>query len=332
MITFIRKQLICQIQMPVVEYINTLVRQAGLACILLVVAVQVDAQATLPKVVSGTIERTADFLSKYITPRNIDVWLPEGYSGSEKYAVLYMHDGQMLYDPAQSWNGQAWDIDDVATLLLSKKEINNFIVVGIWNGGPTRHQDYFPKKPFDQLTQQEKDTVAAQLERAGRTVNDFIPQSDNYLRFITEEVKPYIDSKYSVYTDRKNTFIAGSSMGGLISLYAICEYPKVFGGAACLSVHWPGTFTLANNAVPAALLKYLEKNLPGPKKHKIYFDCGDQTLDAMYPAIQQQADSLMRRKGFTATNWMTRYFPGDDHSERSWNRRLAVPLTFLLGK
>ncbi|MDE3234336.1 MAG: alpha/beta hydrolase [Bacteroidota bacterium] len=289
------------------------------------------AQNTIPKVVSGRIERIENFHSKYITQRNVDIWLPEGYSNSAKYAVLYMHDGQMLYDSSGSWNKQAWDIDDVATELLQTKKVKKFIVVGIWNGGSTRHTDYFPQQPYEQLSQKDKDTVNAQLQRTGRSKKVFIPQSDQYLKFIVHELKPYIDSTYSVYSNRENTFIAGSSMGGLISMYAICEYPTIFGGAACMSTHWPGTFTLQNNPVPDAFISYLNKHLPSPKNHKIYFDCGDQTLDALYPSIQKQVDDIMSKKGYNKHNWLTKYFPGEDHSEKSWKKRLNIPLEFLLG-
>lgn len=115
-------------------------------------------------------------------------------------------------------------------------------------------------------------------------------------------------------------------------MYAICEYPKVFGGAACLSTHWIGTFTPENNPVPDAFLQYLIENLPNPKKHKLYFDCGDKTLDQFYPGIQKQVDQIMTEKGYDNTNWMTKYFPGEDHSEDAWNRRLDIPLLFLLRK
>ncbi|MDE3214518.1 MAG: alpha/beta hydrolase [Bacteroidota bacterium] len=284
----------------------------------------------LPHVVSGKIDRIENFQSKYIAARNVDIWLPEGYSDSTKYAVLYMHDGQMLFDPNQTWNKQAWEIDKVASGLLSQNKLRKFIVVGIWNTGQTRHQDYFPQKPFDSLTKAQRDTVIAQLKREGITRDTFEPQSDNYLKFIVYELRPYIDRKYSVYTDRKNTFIAGSSMGGLISIYAICEYPEIFGGAFCMSTHWVGTFTLENNPVPDSFIKYLGRKIPNPKNHRIYFDCGDETLDAMYPKIQSRVDSVMRRKGYTDKNWVTRYFHGYDHSEKSWNRRLYIPLEFLL--
>jgi len=307
-------------------------RKLILFIILLISITQIKAQNPLPKVVSGRIERIENFQSGYVTARNIDIWLPEGYDEKTKYAVLYMHDGQMLFDPDQNWIKQAWNIDDVVTDLLKQNKIRNFIVVGIWNGAQTRHQDYFPQKPFNRLTQREKDTVVAQLQRAGRTKDVFKPQSDNYLKFIVKELKPYIDKKYSVYTNRENTFIAGSSMGGLISIYAICEYPKTFGGAACLSTHWAGTFTLENNPMPQKFLKYLGKNLPDPDTHKIYFDCGDQTLDALYPDIQKKVDSIMVKKGFYGNSWVTRYFPGENHSENAWSKRLNIPLEFLLKK
>jgi enterochelin esterase-like enzyme len=154
--------------------------------------------------------------------------------------------------------------------------------------------------------------------------------SDNYLKFLVQELKPLIDSTYSTYKDRQHTFIAGSSMGGLISLYAICEYPQVFGAAACLSTHWPGLFTMEDNPIPQAFFNYMKKQLPNPITHKLYFDYGDQTLDALYPPLQQQADKIVKAKGYTKKNWITKYFPGESHSEAAWKKRLHIPLEFLL--
>lgn len=295
-------------------------------------ALQHVAAAQLPAVSSGTIKRMENFPSSFVTARNVDVWLPDGYSNKKKYAVLYMHDGQMLYDSNTTWNKQAWEIDDVVGQLLKEKKINDVILVGVWNGGTTRHPDYFPQKPYESLTPAEKDTVTAQLQRMGRTTEAFKPVSDNYLRFLVAELKPFIDTTYSTYSDAQRTFIAGSSMGGLISMYALCEYPQVFGGAACLSTHWPGVFSMNNNPVPDAFINYLKLHLPDPATHTIYFDCGDQTLDAMYPPIQKKVDVVMKDKGFTETNWITRYYPGENHSEAAWKKRLPIPLLFLLGK
>ncbi len=301
-----------------------------LFCILLVIHLQ--GQNVLPQVSSGKLVRVENFKSKYITQRNIDIWLPHGYDSKKKYAVLYMHDGQMLFDSTTTWNRQTWDVDDVASKLLADNKVRNLIIVGIWNGGNTRHSDYFPQKPFEHLSSIEKDTVNLHLQRVGRIRANFIPNSDQYLKFLVQELKPFIDKKYKVFKDSEHTFIAGSSMGGLISMYALCEYPKVFGGAACLSTHWVGTFTLENNPIPNAFIKYLENNLPKPGKNKIYFDCGDQTLDALYPDIQKKVDTLMITKGFTVQNWMTIYAKGKDHSEKAWNERLDKSLIFLLGK
>jgi hypothetical protein len=89
---------------------------------------------------------------------------------------------------------------------------------------------------------------------------------------------------------------------------------------------------MERNPIPDAFLKYLKANLPNPKSHKIYFDYGDQTLDAMYPSLQKKVDEVMRKRGYSVENWLTRFFSGDDHSERSWSRRLDIPLIFLMGQ
>lgn len=284
------------------------------------------------KVTSGKVQRFADFKSKYIDARNIDVWLPDGYSNKEKYAVLYMHDGQMLFDADASWNKQVWEIDEVAGKLISENKTRKFIVVGIWNNGQKRHPEYFPQKPFETLTQEQKNKITLELKEKGKINQTFNPISDNYLKFLVTELKPFIDKTFSTSREQKNTFVAGSSMGGLISMYAICEYPKVFGGAACLSTHWTGIYQLKENPIPDVLISYLEKHLPNPKNHKIYFDYGDKTLDSLYPTLQKKADIIMKKKGFNDSNWITKFYPGDDHSEKSWSKRLDVPLEFLLKK
>ena len=155
--------------------------------------------------------------------------------------------------------------------------------------------------------------------------------SDNYLKFIVKELKPLIDEKYSTYSEKEHTFIMGSSYGGLISMYAICEYPEVFEGAACLSTHWIGTFN-DNPVIAQSFIDYFGKNVPDPKNHKIYFDYGTETLDQYYEPYQLKIDSIMRLKGYTESNWKTLKFEGKDHSEDSWRERLHIPVTFLLGK
>ena len=285
-----------------------------------------------PEVSMGKIQHIENFPSKYVDVRNIDVWMPDGYSVSEKYAVLYMHDGQMLYDAATTWNKQSWEVDEVAGKLNREGKTKKFIVVGIWNNGSKRHPEYFPQKPYENLLPTQKDTITAQLQKAGRTKEKFQPISDLYLKFLVTELKPYIDNHFSTLKNRENTVIAGSSMGGLISMYAICEYPEVFGGAACISTHWPGTFSSENNPIPDAFLNYMNSHLPDPKTHQFYFDYGNKTLDALYPELQKKVDLLMKNKGFTPSTWTTQFFEGKDHSEKSWTERLHIPFEFLLKK
>ena len=97
------------------------------------------------KLSSGVIKRIENFPSKYVRPRNLDVWLPDNYSNNEKYAVLYKHDGQMLFDAETTWNKQEWKVDEIMSDLISTKKIKNTIVVAIWNHSDIRHSDYYPK-------------------------------------------------------------------------------------------------------------------------------------------------------------------------------------------
>lgn len=284
-----------------------------------------ETNAQLPTVVSGKIERYTDFKSAVIEARNVDVWLPADYSPSKKYAVLYMHDGQMLFDSATTWNKQEWHVDETVSKLIVEGKIMDCIVVGIWNNGIYRHADYFPQKPLADLPAATRDTLIKN-ELQGK------PRSDAYLQFIVSELKPFIDKTYSTYTDKAHTFIAGSSMGGLISMYAICEYPEIFGGAACISTHWPGSIQAEKDIIPDAFLNYLQQHLPSPTDHKIYFDYGTATLDQLYEPYQLKANAIMQTKNYTSTNWLTKKFEGENHSEEAWSKRLFIPVTFLMSK
>lgn len=289
--------------------------------------------AQKPSVSHGRIVQLKNFKSAYVPARNIDVWLPDGYSEKNNYPVLYMHDGQMLFDSSINWNKKEWRVDETVTNLMHSKKINPCIVVGIWNTGISRHTEYCPQKPFESLPAQYQDSV---IMSARRSNNQIIFSgkivSDNYLRFIVRELKPYIDSNFSTLKVPANTYIAGSSMGGLISLYALCEYPDVFGSAACISTHWPVIFTNQNNPFPEAIFDYLEKKLPVQKNHRIYFDYGTATLDTLYKPYQMRVNNIMQSKGYQNRNWITREYPGEDHSETAWARRLDDVLSFLFNR
>ena len=270
-----------------------------------------------------------NFKSKHVMPRHIDVWLPKGYSKKKTYAVLYMHDGQMLFDSTRNWNKQEWQVDETISRLRAAEKIRDCIVVGIHNT-QARHAEYFSQKPFESLPLSYQDSLLNYAKRNAQT--GLFPdkvQSDNYLKFIVSELKPYIDTRFSTKKDRDNTFIAGSSMGGLVSMYAVCEYPSVFGGAACLSTHWIGTLEVTQR-ITDAFMDYLKACLPTPKHHKIYFDHGTVGLDALYAPFQKQVNFILLEKGYTTHNMLTPVYEGAEHNEKSWAKRLAVPLVFLL--
>lgn len=301
--------------------------------IFLLAANRSSALTPVAKVSGGRLERFENFGSGPVIRKTVEVWLPESYNGRKKFDVLYMHDGQMLFDSATTWNRQEWGVDETMGRLMAQKKIRNCIVVAIWNDGMKRFAEYFPKKVYDLIPLPDSKRLL-QERSTGRTPSVFTDSilSDDYLKFIVRELKPMIDRKYRTRPSRSHTFVAGSSMGGLISLYAICEYPKVFGGAACISTHWPGLFRTEDNPVPAAMMKYLASHLPAPAGHRLYFDYGNLTLDAMYKPYQLQADEIIKTKGYKSTNWITKEYPGADHSERSWNKRFMDPMLFLLGR
>jgi enterochelin esterase-like enzyme len=238
-----------------------------------------------------------------------------------------MHDGQMLFDGKTTWNKQEWGIDEKIDSLTQKKAIKEVIVVAVWNIPTIRHLNYFPQKAFDFLSDSDKKFVIDEAKKINLDLTQI--SSDNYLKFLVSEVKPFIDSHFSVYTDKENTAIMGSSMGGLISMYALCEYPDVFGKAACLSTHWIGLKNVQNNPIPNAFFKYLKAKLPNPKTHKIYFDFGTKTLDAEYIMYEKDVNDILKNKGFNASNSKNLKFENADHTEKSWNTRLKIPLQFL---
>ncbi|WP_337878580.1 alpha/beta hydrolase-fold protein [Rheinheimera sp.] len=290
------------------------------------------AEALLPQVSSGTLERVSSFSSVHVPARTVDIWLPPGYPKAAPYAVLYMHDGQMLFDANTTWNKQEWQVDEVASALQTQGKARPFIVVAVHNGEQNRHAEYFPQQPFAALTQAQQELLYQAERSPGIKLFSQPVYSDQYLKFLVTELKPYIDKKYRVATDAQSTALMGSSMGGLISMYGLLQYPDVFGAAACLSTHWPGAFSQDHNPVPAQFQAYLSQKLPAPGKVRLYFDYGDQTLDAWYPPLQQKIDAIMQHKGYSETQWQSRFFPGAAHTESAWAARLDQPLLFLFGR
>lgn len=313
-------------------------RLLGLALIALTLlspalAAQAADAAPLPRVPVGRIVRLSRFPSQYVAPHDIDVWLPPGYPRQAPYAVLYMFDGQNLFDAGHTWNRQSWQAAATAARLIAAGNARPFIIVGIWNAQQLRMSEYYPQQPWESLTPAQR---RAQLARRiwGQQVLPVAPFSDAFLEFVTQELRPAIDRRFAVSPRRSATFVMGSSMGGLMAWYALARYPGVFAGAACLSTHWPGASLSAESAQlnpsPDAFVRYIREHFPSPAHHRVYFDHGTRTLDALYGPIQLRVDRILQAKGWTGGHFDSLVFPGADHSERSWSARLAIPLGFLL--
>ncbi len=293
----------------------------SLILLLSILACQTTQESTTP------FERHADFPSEHIAPRHVDVHLPPGYdpSGNTRYPVLYMHDGQNLFTTETAYTGVEWEADETLDSLTNAGITRPCIIVGIWNTNKTRFAEYMPQE----ATAQMPDSIQAGIA----TISGRAPFSDKYLSFLTEELLPFINKEYLTLTGSKHTFIAGCSMGGLISLYALCKHPELFGGAACLSTHWTIDLEGRVPIMPLTLTNYFATQLPMPSTHKIYFDYGTKTLDAYYEPWQLRMDSMMVTHGYTRNvNWITKKFPGHDHSEVSWAKRFWEPMVFLLGQ
>lgn len=269
--------------------------------------------------VTGRLLRHEALASRQVAPRNIDVWLPPGYDNdtTRRYPVLYMHDGQNLFDPASSYGGIDWGVDETMTRLIAERHVRAAIVVGIWNT-PARFHEYMPQKAATGLM------VTTGVDGFAAIAAPDL-RGDAYLRFLVDELKPFIDRQYRTLPGRDDTVVMGSSMGGLISLYAIAEYPGIYGAAGSVSTHWP--------AGDGAMVGWFTAHLPDPRTHRLYFDHGTATLDATYAPYQSRMDAALHAAGYEPGRaWVTRRFEGAAHHERAWRARVEVPLRFLLGE
>ena len=240
---------------------------------------------------------TAFFIPQLNRKRRVWIYLPLSYNSStKKYPVLYMHDGQNVFDDATSFSGE-WGVDEALdTLGLKYKEC---IVVGIDNGGDKRLNEYCP---YD-------------FNLGGIAANNRsnVGEGGKYVDFLAKTLKPYIDKKYRTLKDSKNTFMAGSSMGGLISMYALLKYPKVFGGAGVFSpAFWVGPKIFDD-------IKTKGKKVNA----KIYFYAGDEEGESMVP-MTLRAFNEMHRVSKSKMCEVIR--AGGKHNEQRW--RMEFPLFY----
>ena len=240
---------------------------------------------------------TAFFIPQLNRTRRVWIYLPPSYSSSlKKYPVMYMHDGQNIFDDATSFSGE-WGVDEAIDTLGSKTK--ECIVVGIDNGGDKRLNEYCP---YD-----------FSLNGIAANNKTNIGEGGKYVDFLVKTLKPVIDKKYRTLKDSKNTFTAGSSMGGLISMYAVLKYPKVFGGAGVFSpAFWVGPKIFDD-------IKAKGKKV----KAKIYYYAGDEEGETMVPMTIRAFNEMHRVSG---SKMATVIRSGGKHNEARW--RIEFPLFY----
>lgn len=227
--------------------------------------------------------------------RKLRLYLPPDYEKSTKrYPVLYMHDGQNLFDDLTSFVGE-WGIDESLNELYKKNEFS-IIVVGVDNGAEKRMNELSP-------WMNSKYGVA---------------EGKQYMEFIVNTVKPYIDNHYRTLTDRNNTAIMGSSMGGLISHYAMFEYPTIFSKAGVFSP----SFWFAKEVYPFSDKRKLLDN------HRLYYlmggDEGQDTVENMDVMV-----ASLITQGVNSESILSRTVDGGEHNERFWRSEFTKAVTWL---
>ena len=223
-------------------------------------------------------------------PRNVWLYLPPNYEASnEQYPVIYMHDGQNLFDKNTSYAGE-WGVDEILNNLY-KRSGKGFIVVGIENVGEERMNEYSPW---------------AHEKYGGGS-------GDNYLGAIVNILKPTIDKEYRTKREAKHTGIIGSSMGGLISYYAGLKHPNVFGNIGVLSP----SFWFSKS-----VLDYTKKKA----KNKMFFLLGDQ--EGMTKEFEE-VSTLLLESGFKSDALAKKLVPKGKHNEALWNSQFEEVITWL---
>ncbi|MBU6165693.1 MAG: alpha/beta hydrolase [Alphaproteobacteria bacterium] len=261
-----------------------------------------------------------------LMPRHVDVWVPPDADDGRPLPLLLMHDGQNLFEPASAYGGVTWRVAETIMAGMAKATLPPMIVAGVWNSGAQRWGDYVPADLLARLPA----PLAARFSQTGGGPS----RSMAYLGLLADIVLPLLRARHPVVPGR--VVIAGSSMGGLASLNALMERPDLFGGAACLSTHWPILAPLSDPAagetaaVASAISGWIGGRLRPPAGRRLWLDHGDRGLDQHYAPFQAMADRAVQAAGWQAGRDMTsRVFPGSGHDEASWSARLALPLEFL---
>jgi len=260
---------------------------------------------------------------KTLPSRVVDVWLPKSIAADASLALVLAQDGQNIFDPSSAYNGQSWEMHLAIQKLIDSNQIKACMVVGIWNS-PNRFNEYLPMPAFTGLSEAAKLTLEAE-----RTAD---PQSDTYVAWINTVLLPYLQAEYPLSTRSEDRFLIGSSMGGLISAYLLAKLPDVFGGAMCLSTHWPLSLKINELAFSAPYRTWLLSQAPILQHKRLYMDHGNMALDSFYAPHQRAFDRAWLSKTTFPEQYKSLAFNNAAHNEVSWRERQHIPLLFMLGQ
>lgn len=273
--------------------------------------------APTPSTRSSNVRLHEYFQPRTLLQRTISVYLPPGYDkSSQRYPVLYLHDGQNIFDDSTATSGE-WYADEIANMLIRNKKLPPYIIVGISTRGEDRMNEYtpVPLRRFDGL---------------GRP-DDLGGKGPLHAQMVVEEVKPFIDSTYRTLKDPANTALGGSSLGGLMTMYTGIAYPQVFGRLMIMSpsVWW------ANNWIMAAAKQNINDSVPTslrPTGTRIWLDIGSAEGKESIEGARALKSLLIEKGWKIGTTLSFMEAKNAPHSESAWAERLEPALLFLFGK
>jgi predicted alpha/beta superfamily hydrolase len=252
-----------------------------------------DAKTSMGQI-TGEVEYHYKLEFENLLPRDIIVWLPPGYYENPdiKYSVLYMNDGQNLFDPSTSFGGKDWQMDEAADSLIRNRQIEPLIIVGIYNTSD-RKKEY-------------SDTE----------------KGDQYGDFVVNHLKPFIDENYRTLPEGKNTGIGGSSMGGLSSLLIAWNYSSIISKAACFSPAF--VYEKFDHTEKIDRFCGEKKNL------SIFIYNGGKGIDTILQKGVNKMITVLKNKGFRDNeNLFVRIDSSGEHNEMSWAEHVPEMLEML---
>lgn len=255
-----------------------------------------------PSTLTGDFRHHAGFPTKHLrNEHDLIVYLPPGYEtdAERRYPVLYLHDGQNLFDAATAFNGKEWQVDETAQRLIAHGMIEPLIIVGIHNAGAYRIDEYTP-------TRDESHEAGGKAEQYGL--------------MLVQELKPFIDAEYRTRPDAPSTGLGGSSLGGLVSLYLALRHPTVFHRLAILSpsVWWDGKFILRRIRASAA-----------KAPQRIWLSVGTAEGDGVAEAARRVRDALVKKGWESGRDLHYLEVQGGRHDEEAWAALMDPVLRYL---